>query len=49
MLIDGLNTQELTVLNAGIGSVEIAQTLGPLKYASQTEPAMKLERRSIDT
>ena len=52
MLIGGTDAQELTVLNAGIGGVAIAQTLGPLKHAvtaSQTGPAMKLELRSIDS
>jgi YVTN family beta-propeller protein len=52
LLIGGTDTQELAVLNAGIGGVAIAQTLGPLKHAvtdSQTAPAMKLELRSIDS
>jgi YVTN family beta-propeller protein len=42
---------ELLTLNAGIGGVAIAQTLGPLKRAvspSQTGPTMRLELRAAD-
>jgi YVTN family beta-propeller protein len=49
MLVESGEPTALVVLNAGIGGVSIAQTLGPLKKivtGSTTAPAMKLEVRS---
>ena len=49
MLVGSGESTGLVVLNAGIGGVSIAQTLGPLKKivtGSATVPAMKLEVRS---
>ena len=49
MLVGDGESTGLVVLNAGIGGVSIAQTLGPLKKVvtgSTTTPAMKLEVRA---
>ena len=49
MLLGDGDPQGLVVLNAGIGGVAIAQTLGPLKRiasTSTTAPVLKLEVRS---
>ena len=51
VLIGAPEPLELMTLNAGIGGVAIAQTLGPLKRTvspSQTGPTMRLELRTAD-
>jgi YVTN family beta-propeller protein len=51
VLTGGPEGLELVTLNAGIGGVAIAQTLGPIKRAvspSQTGPTMRLELRTGD-